>query len=220
MKRIIAIGDIHGCKIVLEKMLFLKLQITKEDSIYLLGDLIDRGPDSKGVIDTVLALEKDGYNIHTLLGNHEEMMFQSVLDETYFTRWVRNGGAETLKSFGVKNYSEIPEKYLAFFDRAKYYVETDKYIFVHAGLDFDAENIFEDREAMLWIRDYNEFEPSIGNKILFHGHTPKPVDFIKNQQGNCINLDGGCVYTEEPLLGNLVAVLLPQLEYVVVSNNA
>lgn len=220
MERIIAIGDIHGCKIALEEMLFSKLQITKEESIYLLGDLIDRGPDSKGVIDTIISLENDGYTIHTLLGNHEEMMFQSVLNENTFNMWMRNGGAETLQSFHVNAYSQIPEKYLAFFDRAKYYIKTDDYVFVHAGLNFNAENIFSDREAMLWIRDYKDFQPALDKRLLFHGHTPKPVEFIKNQKGNCINLDGGCVYIEEPLLGNLVAVLLPQLEYVVVVNNA
>ncbi len=220
MKRIIAIGDIHGCKIALEEMLFSKLQITKEDTIYLLGDLIDRGPDSKGVIDTIISLENDGYTIHTLLGNHEEMMFQSVLDVNSFNMWMRNGGAETLQSFDVNDYSQIPEKYLAFFDRGKYCIKTDDYVFVHAGLNFNAENIYSDREAMLWIRGFNDFQPVLENKILVHGHTPKTIDFIKNQQGNCINIDGGCVYAEEPMFGNLVAVLLPQLEYVVVVNNA
>lgn len=220
MKRTIAIGDVHGCKNPLEEMLLKTLRIQKEDTIYLLGDLIDRGTDSKGVVDLILSLQEEGFDIQTLLGNHEEMFFESVLSHHHFLRWVRNGGTETLRSFRINSFSELSEKYFNFFEQAKYYIETDEYIFVHAGLNFRNKDIFEDREAMLWIRDYLDVEPSLGNKILIHGHTPESLDFIKNQKGNCLNIDGGCVYTERPGLGNLVAIVLPQKEYFMVSNNS
>ncbi|MBS1729798.1 MAG: serine/threonine protein phosphatase [Bacteroidetes bacterium] len=218
MKRIIAIGDIHGCKKTLDKMLFQQLQITKEDVIYLLGDLIDRGPDSRGVIDTILTLEKEGFTILTVLGNHEEMMLQSVLDATSHQIWIRNGGAETLKSFESSDFTELPMEYKLFFYRAKFFIETDTNIFVHAGLNFTNENLFEDQDAMLWVRNYHDYQPALKNKILVHGHTPLPLRFIKNQRGNCINIDGGCVFTNWPTLGNLVAVILPDREYIFVPN--
>lgn len=218
MKRTIAIGDIHGCKKPLEEMLFEKLQIKEEDTIYLLGDLIDRGPDSKGVIDLILSLKMEGFNIQALLGNHEEMMLQSGLNQHCFLKWIRNGGTETLKSFEVNLFADMPEKYKDFFAQLKHYIETDQYIFVHAGLSFAHENIFEDREAMLWLRTNQDFEPALKNKKLIHGHTPVSLDYIKNQKGNCFNIDGGCVYPERSWLGNLVAVELPEFEFIAVKN--
>lgn len=220
MQRIIAIGDVHGCNNAFQKMLFEELQVTKEDAIYLVGDYIDRGPDSKGVIDTILSLQEKGFQMHTLRGNHEEMMMNSLIDKTLFARWEKNGGAETLESFHINSYSEMPEKYFQFFDDTKYYFDTGDYIFVHAGLNFNLENILEDREAMLWIRNYNPEQPALKNKLLVHGHTPKPLEYILTQKGNCINIDAGCVYTDEEGYGNLVAIILPQKEFVVVSNNA
>lgn len=220
MQRIIAIGDVHGCNNAFQKMLFDELQVTKEDAVYLVGDYIDRGPDSKGVIDTILSLQEKDFQIHCLRGNHEEMMMDSLMDETLFPRWVKNGGAETLESFHIESYSEMPGKYVRFFDDTKYYIDTGDYIFVHAGLNFKLENLFEDREAMIWIRNYNPVQPVLENKILIHGHTPKPLEYILTQKGNCINIDAGCVYTDDEGYGNLVAILLPQKEFVVVSNNA
>lgn len=220
MQRIIAIGDIHGCNNAFQKMLFEELQVTKEDAVYLVGDYIDRGPDSKGVIDTILSLQEKDFQIHCLRGNHEEMMMESLIDEDLYYRWLESGGEETLESFHIASFSEMPEKYVRFFDNTKYYFDTGDYIFVHAGLNFNLENILEDREAMLWNRNYNPVQPALGNKLLIHGHTPKPLEYILTQKGNCINIDAGCVYTDEEGYGNLVAIILPQKEFVVVSNNA
>lgn len=216
MKRLFAIGDIHGCVLTFKRMLFEELKIQQQDEIYCLGDYIDRGIDSKGVIDVILYLKKQGYQIHTLRGNHEQMMMDSTENEDNFYLWNRNGGDITLKSFGINSYSDMPLFYKEFFEQTKFYIETSKYIFVHASLNFHKENIFEDKNAMLWTRDFPSHHQLPGNKILIHGHTPEPLKYILKQKGNYINLDGGCVYKSYRQFGNLVALNLTDTKFSVV----
>jgi len=218
MKRIFAIGDIHGCNDAFQQMLFVEIKIKKQDKIYCIGDYIDRGPESKGVIDTIISLREKGYHIHALRGNHEQMMMDSEQGEESFEQWYINGGNTTLKSFEVDTYTAMPEKYKQFFLNTKYYISANDYIFVHAGLNFWRNNIYEDKDAMLWIRDFNPQQNVLGNKILIHGHTPKSLHYILNQKGNCINIDGGCVFNDHKNLGNLVAIALPEKGIIIVSN--
>ncbi|MGH2648693.1 MAG: metallophosphoesterase family protein [Ginsengibacter sp.] len=218
MERIFAIGDIHGCNEAFQKMLFDEIKIKKEDTIYCIGDYIDRGPDSKGVAETIISLRQQEFQIHTLRGNHEQMMIDSERDEMDNNLWLRNGGNTTLKSFNADSYSSIEEQYRTFYEETKYYISNDDYIFVHAGLNFWKEDIFEDKDAMLWTRDFYPQQKSLGNKILIHGHTPQPLQYILKQKGNCINIDGGCVYTDRKNLGNLIAIALPEKDVIVVNN--
>ncbi len=153
MNRIFAIGDIHGCFHTFKILLTEKLSIQKSDEIYCIGDYIDRGNDSKGVIDFIIDLRLQGYQIHTLRGNHEQMMLDSTIDREKIILWLRNGGEETLKSFGITSVKELPEKYLTFLNETKLFIATNKYIFVHAGLNFSIDDPFRDEEAMLWTRD-------------------------------------------------------------------
>ena len=218
MNRIFAIGDIHGCNEALQKMLFEKIKIEKTDDVYCIGDYIDRGPDSKGVIDTILQLRKEGYHIHTLRGNHEQMMMDSVNDKDGLKLWKRNGGDKTLESFGIESFTDLAEEYKQFFYDTELYLTHGDYIFVHAGLNFNEPDIFEDKEAMLWIRDFEPYQAALGEKILIHGHTPESLDYIKSQSGNCINIDGGCVYKSRMGLGHLVALSLPGRQIVTRAN--
>jgi serine/threonine protein phosphatase 1 len=197
-------------------MLFEELKIQPQDEIYCLGDYIDRGTDSKGVVDIILSLRKQGFKIFTLRGNHEQMMMESARSQEDFYVWFRNGGGATLQSFEIDLYTDMPQLYKSFFEETKYYIDTPEYIFAHAGLNFYSENIFEDKEAMLWERDFKcpEFLP--GNRTLIHGHTPKPLKYILKQQSNCINIDGGCVYKERKNFGNLVSFDLIEKKFHVV----
>ena len=218
MKRIFAIGDIHGCNEAFQKMLFEEIKVQKTDMIYCIGDYIDRGPDSKGVIDTILDLRNKNYNIKTIRGNHEEMMMHSEDGLRDFELWYSNGGDITLESFGVDTYDGFKKEYKDFFEGTVFYLTDENYIFVHAGLNFEASDIFEDKEAMLWKRDFSPEQPVLGNRILILGHTPLPLRSIKNQKGNCINIDGGCVYKDKKGMGNLIAISLPEKEFIVVKN--
>lgn len=214
IERIFAIGDIHGCSKTFRKLLIDKIQIQQTDEIYCIGDYIDRGKDSKGVIDFILNLRYEGYHIYTLRGNHEQMMLDSITSDEAKKMWLENGGSQTLSSFGIKSLSELPDKYFSFLNETQLYFRTEKYIFVHAGLNFERDNIFEDKDAMLWIRDFFPRQPSLKDLLLIHGHTPKPLKYIVNQTDNCINIDGGCVYKQRALLGNLVAIDLTERKFI------
>jgi serine/threonine protein phosphatase 1 len=206
MGRIIAIGDVHGCFKTVEKVLSEDLGIRKEDEIYFMGDYIDRGKNSKGVIELIFNLRTNGYSIHTLRGNHEQMLLDSIADSSKLPIWLRNGGVATLKSFGISSLNELDDEYLKFFEDTQLYIELPGYIFVHAGLNFNQPDIFSDTHAMLWARNFTSDQPSLGTRIMVYGHTPKPLNDILTQSGNCLNIDGGCVYDDYPGLGYLVAL--------------
>ena len=214
MARTIAIGDIHGCSKTFKHLLFKGIKIRKADEIFCLGDYIDRGPDSKGVVDLILELREKGYKIHTLRGNHEQMMMDSEINNST-KHWVKNGGGKTKFSFDITKFSELEPHYKKFFKETKLYIEKDNFIFVHAGLDFSKEDIFENEGAMLWIRDFWVSEEKLSGRKIIHGHTIKPLDRIIDQLGSdVINIDGGCVYNDNPLYGNLVAIDLTNNQFI------
>ena len=95
--RIIAISDIHGFNKTFHALLD-KVGLTKDDQLFILGDNIDRGPDSKGILDTIIKLQQDGYGIKCILGNHEEMMLKAHYNPSQSDLWLLNGGNTTLKS--------------------------------------------------------------------------------------------------------------------------
>ena len=207
MGRIIAIGDIHGCCKTFKALLYKGIKLKKSDEVYCLGDYIDRGPDSKGVVDLILDLRKMGYKIHTLKGNHEQMMMYAELDKRNNENWMKNGGDITKESFSVTKFSKMEKKYRKFFNGTEMYIEKDNFIFVHAGLDFSNEDIFENLDAMLWQRRMEVSEEKLRGRKIIHGHTIKPLAEIVDQLGTeVINIDGGCVYKHIPNYGNLVAI--------------
>lgn len=204
-----AIGDVHGCVRTLERLLsFLPLQ--KGDQLYFLGDYIDRGPDSKAVIDLILSLPAQGYGVTTLRGNHEQMFMDSELGDWRREVWLRNGGDIALQNFGVQGYPELSPLYKQFFEQTLLYHPLPGHILVHAGLNFKTEDLFSDQEYMLWSRAGFIDKEKLGGKVLVHGHTPTPLKQILEQSPDdgVINLDGGCVYRGVKGLGYLVAMNL------------
>ena len=219
MSRILAIGDIHGCAKTFRKLLLDGLKIRKSDTLYCIGDYIDRGPDSKGVIDFILELRSKGFKIRTLRGNHEQLMLDSIKGGDAEEQWLSNGGEETLESFGITSYRDMGLEYQDFFKKTRYYLVNGPYIFVHAGLNFGPEDPFEDRDAMLWIRYFPVDKRKLGNRIIIHGHTPAPLEEIVNpERDDVYNLDAGCVYRARPGHGYLVALNLTNREWLAVKN--
>ena len=215
MPRKIVIGDIHGCNLSFKSLLHEHLLIQKEDDIYILGDYVDRGPDSKGVLDTIMSLLEKGFQLHTLRGNHEQMMMDSANELPAFFQWILNGVEETQESFKVRRYQDLPERYRNFFAHTKLYLETDGHILVHAGLNFKEDDLFADQDYMLWGRGFRSTQKKLGDRILIHGHTPKPLEYILTQKGNCYNLDGGCVFgNKRKGMGYLVALILDEMKFV------
>lgn len=215
MPRKFVITDIHGCAATFQKLVVETLQLKLDDELYLLGDYIDRGVNSKGVIDFIFDLIESGHQVKCLRGNHEEFLLLARDNLMEFQFWVvNNGGDTTLKSFGVETVKDIPKRYYDFFNELPYYFEVDNFLLVHAGFNFNSHTPFEDKDAMLMIRNFKiDYDMLAGRKII-HGHTPTRLAQIRanieNQKAVEFNLDAGCVYRNVPDLNHLVALELTE----------
>jgi len=220
-ERIFVIGDIHGC---LDKLELLWEKIDPRpglDQLIFLGDYIDRGDDSSGVLDYLLELKEIYTDTVFLMGNHEKMFkdFLAGVDRALF---IYNGGESTLKSYLVRmeDYWEgrqgvldeealnqlVPEQHRGFLEELKLYYETDGYIMVHAGLKHGVPLENQSLDDLVWIRE--EFiysEEDFGKRVIF-GHTPFVRPLVLP---NKIGIDTGAVY------GNsLTCVILPDLKFI------
>ncbi|WPP51589.1 metallophosphoesterase [Catalinimonas niigatensis] len=218
--RTFAISDIHGCCRSFESLLQ-KIGFEKSDELFLLGDYIDRGPASKGVFDLILKLKEENYKVQCLLGNHEEMMLHALhhpaSSEAYSWK-IWNGGIETLKSFGTGLVKNIDPKYLEFIYSLPRFIEKDRFIFVHAGLNFSIPDPFADEESMLWAFDDRPVVniPWLSGRIVVHGHRIHPREQIKDDIGRLdtypiLGIDNGCVY-QKKRYNHLYAVELHTME--------
>jgi serine/threonine protein phosphatase 1 len=216
------IGDIHGCFRTFKYLVEEELHMKPGDTLFLLGDTIDRGTGSKEVIDYIRELAAI-MTVKPIMGNHEYMMLRSLEDEDYFHIWTLNGCAKTLISFGVSRFMankresvfQIPNEYIDFIQTWPLYEETEDFIFVHAGLDPHAKDPLSDIHSLLYRREEDYPEDIVGERRLIHGHTPVPlssiIERLKTPGVKVLNLDGGCVYTNYPGLGVLVALDLDQM---------
>ncbi len=169
--RLIAIGDIHG---YCESLVALIEQIDPqpEDTIVPLGDFIDRGPDSKGVIDELIALS-GRCRLAPILGNHDEMLLEIRFGaDVAFYDWLLFGGTATLYSYGCSHPRQIPDEHIAFLESCLTYFETEKYFFVHAGYLPDLPLGAQPLEVLRWepLRGMPP-EPHFSGKIAVVGHT-------------------------------------------------
>jgi serine/threonine protein phosphatase 1 len=219
-ERVFVIGDIHGCFKTLEQLLFNKIKVSREDTLYFLGDYIDRGPSSKEVIDLLIDLINKGYKINCVIGNHEKLLLDSIDNDEKFNIWLYNGAAATLRSFLIAKAADLSEDYISFFKNLQYYYIHDGFIIVHGGLNFEIENPLEDTSSMIWIRNDYIIPSAIGNKKIIVGHTPVPIEKISQTLlTDKIMLDGGCVYKGKYVgLGNLVALELNSMQLFVKPN--
>ena len=215
--RAIAISDVHGCNETFGALLD-QIAFSTSDHLYILGDLVDRGPDSKGVFDRVFELTSAGYQVSCLRGNHEQMMLESTeAAEVDVLHWMLNGGDTTLASFDTDHPQNIPDQYIDFTRALPYFFEVDGHVLVHAGLNLKRTIPLMDPDSMLWIRNwYEDFEDNraanwLGDRIIVHGHTPIPKEvtvsmFRKLGRKPVLNIDNGCVFAEKrPELGALCA---------------
>lgn len=220
MARTFVIGDVHGCSKTLMTLLLDKIQLEEHDNIFLLGDYIDRGPDSRGVINFILQLKGQGYSIYTLRGNHEQLFMDSEKSFNDFQNWIVNGGTTTMESFAISGFTDLENDYKKFFSETEFYFQFDGFLFVHAGFDFRSENIFEDKDSMLWIRDMKVDKKKAGNKIIVHGHTPTSVkrNLDSIYEKGTLNIDTGCVMKSYNVYGYLSALELETMKLYSVKN--
>ncbi|MEM7412484.1 MAG: metallophosphoesterase family protein [Myxococcota bacterium] len=215
-----AVGDIHGERDQLEALLA-ALPLLPEDRLVFLGDYVDRGPDSKGVVDLLLRLDQD-YDCTFLLGNHESMMldFLGWQDDAYFAgdAFLANGGDRTLASYGYFDMPvpepgqfDLPPEHEKFYRELKLFHREGDYLFVHAGLghallkETDLEFALRraKSEDLLWDRSTLEAPHSLGVSIVY-GHTPSPDFGVRWNKPFSIGIDTGAVYG-----GVLTAIRLP-----------
>ena len=191
MASIIAVGDIHGCLNELNNLIG-KMPI-KSSLLVFLGDYIDRGPNSYGVIEYIKYLENTNRKYRTvfLRGNHEDMLLKAIDGEgpvDWHHIWINNGGVQTLQSYGVSNIFELRDKYpshIKFLRNTKIEHETEKHIFVHAGFSW-SEPFFD---ARLWSRVVPTRK--ITDKNIICGHNPQKEPLINDA---CICIDTGACF--------------------------
>lgn len=234
MPRQWVIPDIHGHPKTLQALIENKIKPSHTDSIYFLGDYIDRGPDSKGVIDFIMRLQKAKYAIRTLRGNHEDYLLRIFDKESekhilgitvrnsLKKEWFKYGGQDTLKSFQAGDVHEIPSVYIKWMKNLEYYIELEQFILVHAGFNFGIEDPFSDKASMMWIKEFEVDPNKTGNRKVIHGHVPVSLGFIKfktnRSTASFIDLDNGIYMPGKEGFGNLVALNLTTMEIVVQPN--
>ena len=207
-----AIGDVHGCARTLDALLA-RLALTPEDHVVFVGDYVDRGPDSRGVLDRLLVLDDGAWTgagpICTFLrGNHDQMMVDYVAGRSDGDLWFANGGGATLASYPD---GKVPEAHAQFLTQTALLYETPAFAFVHAGLDPRASvetNLRRaDPEVLLWTRDHLGANLALWEKPVVCGHTPvaEPINLPE-----LIGIDTGAVFATRPGLGRLTAVRLPE----------
>ena len=200
-----AIGDVHGC---LDKLRRLWSEIAPGtgDTVVLLGDLIDRGPDPAGVLEFVL--ERQGQTrIVVLRGNHEDLCMAWLRNPTpeAWRLWMFNGGHATLESYGASpaEPAAIPEVHRRFLERMPLWHREGDVVFVHAGLRPGVPLEEQDPEDLLWIRDAFYGHPEAFDHPVVFGHTPFPRVF---RSGPLVGIDTGAVYGGlDPRMGRLTA---------------
>ena len=182
--RTLAIGDIHGCSAALDLVLNMA-KPEAADTIVTLGDYIDRGPDSKGVIDRLLFLKKHCLLI-PLKGNHEIMMLASRTDAACEKQWRGHGGEETMDSYGSGrsqgSFRDVPREHWDFMEHECLDAwETDSHIFVHAGLDPDLPVSEQSDLHLFWEFLPASPQPHCSGKTMICGHTSqdsgRPLNF-------------------------------------------
>lgn len=181
--RLLAVGDIHGCY---DKLLALMKNVAPKprDRLVFLGDYIDRGPDSRRVLDALIDLRRSLPRTVCLRGNHEQMLLDALRgDIEAVALYLYNGGVTTLANYD-DDLSTLPAEHLGFLRALPLYHEEEGFIFVHAGLRPELSLEEQAEQDLLWIREeFLESDYDWG-KTVVHGHSPRPgVEFRPNRIG-------------------------------------
>jgi len=208
---IYAVGDVHGCLDSLERLLDEVQPDLSRDRLLFIGDYIDRGPRSRGVVDYILGLKRNypAENIICLKGNHEAMLLD-FLEGREIEMFLFNGGLGTIEDYWGAAWQPgvelvLPPAHDEFYRELKPFYEAPGYIFVHGGLLPGVPLNQQQEEDLFWIRgEFIASAEDFGGKVVF-GHTPFRRPLI---MPNKIGIDTGCVY------GNFLTCLkVPQEEF-------
>jgi serine/threonine protein phosphatase 1 len=191
-----AIGDIHGC---LDKLRSLLLRCEmhadgRSMSFVFVGDYIDRGPQSCGVIDCLIDLKaRHGEGVVTLMGNHEAMALAAVDGSGPARLWLAQGGLATLESYRVVEPRELPRAHVDWLRALPLSYDDGRRFFVHAGVNPGSPLEAQDDFDLLWIREPFLSHGRDYGRLIVHGHTPL-ADGVPELRSNRLNLDTGAVF--------------------------
>lgn len=207
--RLFVIGDVHGCREELVRLLD-ALPLDGGDDLVFLGDYVDRGPDSSGVVTTLLELSRERARTVFLRGNHEDMLLDYLGPAgVYGDAFVTNGGRATAQSYGVGGAFDrvalaaaIPPTHFEFLARTTLMHRAPGVVCVHAGVRPGVPLDEQRPEDLLWIREEFLRPPHGLDATIVFGHTPHR-DVLEHLPGK-LGIDTGCVYG-----GMLTALELP-----------
>ncbi|SRR6056297_224620 len=189
MSRTIAIGDIHGCRAALVGLLE-AISVAADDTLVPLGDYVDRGPDSKGVLEQLIALQ-DACRLIPILGNHDQLMLEAREGPEAFSNWLDSKGRSTLESYGAAaDLADVPDAHFAFLEHCLAYWQSATHLFLHANYDPPRPLEETDPQTLRWLslRDYLPPERHCSGKTAVVGHTPQD-DVL--DRGYLLGLDTG-----------------------------
>jgi len=191
----IAVGDIHGCREMLDRLLDRCFRFADDRAVRLvfLGDYIDRGLDSRGAVETLIRLERElPGRVVCLRGNHEALLLEAI--ETGDMRsWLFNGADATLASYGVRDAAKLPHAHLAWYAALKTSFDDGRRLFVHAGVDPERPLDQQTDHDLVWMREpFLSTERDYG-RLIVHGHTPQRNGRPDLRRWR-LNLDTAAVY--------------------------
>jgi len=205
------VADVHGCLHTF-KALLEDIDFKGQYPLFLLGDLVNKGPYSTHTLDFVLQLCERHAGVYPLIGNHELYLLNYLAGEG--NEWKHSSPYHQMKQSGdYENLtSDRREKYIRFIESLPYFYETEDFFIVHAGFNFSLEDVFADKNAMLTVRDFDYQASKVGGKTVIHGHFPKEITVIReavSQKLKVVPLDNGCVYDGDRTgMGNLCCLEL------------
>lgn len=205
--------DLHGCLHTVCHALETRLRLRPEDELYVLGDYVNKGPDSRGVLDYLMQLSQRGYQVQCLRGNHDQELLDAARGRADVLWASPADRALTLQSFGVAQAPDIPEPYLHWLDALPYQLDVPGFTLVHAGFDFrlPAAEMRQDPHSMMNIKRFTFDASRLQGRRLLHGHVPKPTAEVQKtvkERAGSIGLDTGCVYRHNPGLAHLAILEL------------
>jgi serine/threonine protein phosphatase 1 len=196
MSLVFAIGDVHGSLRKLRSLIARceRYADGRPMTFIFLGDYIDRGSESAGVVDCVLDLQsRMPERVIALKGNHEAMMLGVIDGDISANYWLAQGGAETLHSYGASNAGELPERHIDWLRSLRLSHDDGRRFFVHAGIDPEKPLDAQQDTDLFWIREPFLSDRRDHGRLIVHGHTPlmtrKP-----DLRANRLNIDTGAVF--------------------------
>jgi serine/threonine protein phosphatase 1 len=197
-----ALSDIHGCAKTFRQLLD-NLCLSKDDQLFIIGDAVNRGPDSAGVLDTIIQLKEDKIPVFFLRGNHEQMVLDAIENKPKVaSKLIKSFNSEAL----LKN-ENINEAYKKLLEESYHFIETEDYFLVHAGFNFSAEKPFEDTYSMLYQNKFKAKDKRRKDKQVLLGHNPKKLSKIIRKikkDKTKLYIDNGCVNYNDKEEGNLL----------------